>query len=145
MTVGLDGLEVTGPFLVGENTVDTPSTNANCVYSAAALGGVPIPTTVFFNEGAEMIKAIPPGHICAPVPASNLNFPPVPSCVPARSMPTAENCVNKTVRINGVFPCVASTPPLGGDQSLITAYPTPRRALTGPFQCPTIIIGSQLE
>ena len=138
------GDPTTGPFLVSTDTVDSPSTNANCVYSAAALGGTPLPDVTVYSGGAP-ITIIPPGHICAPVSASNLNFPPVPSCIPARSMPSAENCVNKTVRINGVFPCVSSTPPLGGDESLITAFPTPSRPLTGPFQCPTIIIGSQIE
>tara|TARA_B100000902_G_C26668591_1_gene601927 strand:- start:106 stop:540 length:435 start_codon:yes stop_codon:yes gene_type:complete len=143
MTIGLDGLEVTGPFLVSENTVDIESTGGNCIYAAAPIGGVPLPTTVFFNKGAEVIKVIPPGHICAPVVPTKINqFNPIP-CVPARSMPSAINCVNKTVRINGVYPCVASTPPLGGDTTIIVAEPGTPRTLTGPFQCPTIIIGSR--
>ena len=142
MTIGADGLEVTGPFLVSENTVDTPSTGGNCIYAAAPIGGVPIPTNVYFNEGSEVIKIIPPTHIPDPVSASKVNvFNPIP-CLPARTMQAG---TNKTVFINGQLPCVASTPPLGGDTTVITAEPGTPRTLTGPFQCPTIVIALNQE
>ena len=139
MTIGADGLEVTGPFLVSENTVDTPSTGGNCIYAAAPIGGVPLPTTVY-SDG-ELIKIIPPTHIPDPVSASKVNvLNPIP-CLPARTMQAG---TNTTVFINGQLPCVASTPPIGGDTTVITAEPGTARTLTGPFQCPTIVIGSNI-
>ena len=140
MTIGADGLEVTGPFLVSENTVDTPSTGGNCIYAAAPIGGVPIPSPNVLS-GSEVIKMILPTHIPTPVSASKVNvFNPVP-CLPARAMKAG---TNTSVYINGQLPCVASTPPLGGDTTVITAEPGTPRTLTGPFQCPTIIIGSNI-
>ena len=139
MTIGADGLEVTGPFLVSENTVDIPSTGGNCIYAAAPIGGVPLPTTVY--SGGEIIKIIPPTHIPDPVSASKVNvLNPIP-CLPARTMQAG---TNTTVFINGQLPCVASTPPIGGDTTVITAEPGTPRTLTGPFQCPTIVIGSNI-
>ena len=134
-----DGLEVTGPFLVSENTVDIPSTGGNCIYAAAPIGGAPLPTTVY--SGGEMIKIIPPQHIPDAVSASKVNvLNPIP-CLPARTMQAG---TNTTVFINGQLPCVASTPPIGGDTTVITAEPGTPRTLTGPFQCPTIVIGSNI-
>ena len=128
----------TGPFLVSENTVDSPSTEGNCVYAAGPIGGVPIPTTVYSESGGGVIKIIPPQHLPSPVSATKLNVLNPAPCNPVRAMKAG---TNTSVYFNGQLPCIASAPPLGGDTTTIGSG-TPR-TLTGPFQCPTIIIGSR--
>ena len=132
----------TGPFLASVATVDTVSTDgANCIYPAAPLGGAPIPTTV--HSGGVPISIIGPAHVPTPIAPVKVNpLNPVPCNPGTRSMKVGSNT---TVYFNGQLPCVASAPPLGGDETLVAGAATTPRPLTGPFQCPTIIIGSRQQ
>ena len=132
----------TGPFLASAETVDTLSTDgANCIYPAAPLGGVPTPTTV--HSGGNPISIIGPAHVPTPITPVKVNpLNPVPCNPGTRTMKVGGNT---TVFFNGQLPCVASLPPLGGDETLVAGAATTPRPLTGPFQCPTIIIGSNVS
>ena len=133
----------TGPFLASVETVDTVSTDgANCIYPAAPLGGAPIPIPTVLSGGSP-ISIIGPAHVptpIAPIKVNSLN--PVPCNPGTRSMKVGRNT---SVYFNGHLPCVASLPPLGGDETLVAGAATTPRPLTGPFQCPTIIIGSRQQ
>ena len=131
----------TGPFLASVETVDTVSTDgANCIYPAAPLGGAPLLTTV--GSGGSPISIITPAHVPTPIAPVKVNpLNPIPCNPGTRSMKVGSNT---TVYFNGQLPCVASAPPLGGDETLVAGAATTPRPLTGPFQCPTIIIGSNI-
>ena len=122
------------PNLVGPETVDTTSTDGNCTYPASPLGGTPFPTTVVSN--GQPVKIYHQGSVPAPVAAVKINpLIPLP-CQPGQRVirPT----VNKTVFINKQLPAVT------GDEAQLVAGNTPR-PLTGPFQHPTIVIGSKVN
>lgn len=120
-------------FLVGPETIDTPSTDGNCIYPAEALGGTPYASTVYV--GGEILKIYDNLSVPAPVVPQKIN-PSIPiPCQPGNRVirPT----VNTTVFINGRLPAVT------GDEAQLVLGSTPR-PLTGPFQHPTIVIGSNL-
>lgn len=121
------------PFIAGPETIDTVSTDGNCSYPAAPLGGTPYPTKVV-AEGIPL-KIYDNLSIPAPVAGVKIN-PAIPlPCQPGQRVirPT----VNKTVFINGRLPAVT------GDEAQMVVGGTPR-PLTGPFQHPTIVIGSNI-
>jgi len=122
-------------YLASTETVDTASSDGTCVYSAEALGGTPVETTVKVNNETLEIIAGTPFYECNDVTGVKINpLSPLP-CQPGtrRLTPT----VNTTVYINGKLPAVT------GDDAQLVIGGSPR-PLTGPFQHPTIVIGSRL-
>ena len=118
-------------FLVGPETVDTPSTDGNCTYPAAPLGGTPYTTTVY-SDGIPIDIY---DNLSVPAPVAGVKINPVIPlpCQPGQRV--IQPTVNTTVLINGRLPAVT------GDQAALLGTPRP---LTGPFQHPTILIGTQL-
>ena len=120
-------------FLVGPETVDTPSTDGNCLYPAAPLGGTPYATKVVV--GGEPLEIYDNASVPASVTPQKINpLIPLP-CQPGNRVIRPQ--VNQTVFINGRLPAVT------GDEAQLLIGSTPR-PLTGPFQHPTIVIGSNL-
>ncbi len=123
------------PNLVGPETVDTRSTDSLCEYPAAPIGGVAIPTTVVVNKvPLKIVAGAPVPYTCSPTVPAPLptNIIPLPCQSGARII---RPLVNKTVFINGQLPAVT------GDEAQLFVGGTPR-PLTGPFQHPTILIGT---
>ena len=120
------------PNFVGRETVDTASTDANCLYPAAPLGGAPnVSPNVIVN--GEKLEYYTTNSVIDPVTAVKINpLIPLP-CQPGVRVVTPT--VNTTVLINGQLPAVT------GDQAALIGTP---RALTGPFQHVNILIGTQL-
>jgi len=125
------------PNLVGPETVDTVSSDATCVYAAAPIGGTPIPTTVKVGgETLEIVAGAPVPYACDDVVGVKINpLSPLP-CQPGTRI--IRPAINTTVYINGQLPAVT------GDEAQLVIGSTPR-PLTGPFQHPTIVIGSNLQ
>ena len=123
-------------YLASTETVDTASSDGTCVYGPQALGGTPVETTVKVNNETLEIIAGTPFYECDDITDIQKINPlsPLPCQEGTRRLtPT----VNTTVYINGKLPAVT-----GDDaQLLIGGSPRP---LTGPFQHPTIVIGSRL-
>lgn len=122
-------------FLAGPETLDTPSTDGNCLYPAAPVGGAAVPTTIKVGGvPLEIIAGIPVPYQCTPVEGIKVN-PALPlPCQPGQR--TIVPKINKTVFINGQLPAVS------GDEARLLIGSTDR-PLTGPFQYPTIVIGTQ--
>jgi hypothetical protein len=121
------------PNLAGPETVDTVSTDGNCLYPAAPLGGTPYATTVY-SDGIP-IDIYDNLSKPASIAGEKINpLIPLP-CQPGERIirPT----INSTVFFNGRLPAVT------GDEAQLVLGGTPR-PLTGPFQYPRIIIGSNL-
>ena len=121
------------PFIAGPETVDTPSTDGNCTYPAAPLGGTPYPTKVV----AKGIPLVIYDNLSVPAPVAGVKINPL---IPAPCQPgqrVIRPTVNTTVYINGRLPAVT------GDDAQLVIGGSPR-PLTGPFQHPTIVIGSNL-
>lgn len=125
------------PNLVGPETIDTFSTDGTCTYAASAIGGSPIATTVKVEgETLEIVAGAPVPYACDDVVGVKINpLSPLP-CQPGTRI--IRPAVNTTVYINGQLPAVT------GDEAQLVVGGT-ARPLTGPFQYPTIIIGSNLE
>jgi len=123
-------------LLVGPETVDTISTEGNCSYSAAPIGGVPRPTTVVVGgQPLKIVSGAPVPYVCADVVGVKINpLIPLP-CQPGTRV--VKPNVNKTVLINGQLPAVT------GDEAQLLIGGSPR-PLTGPFQHPKILIGTNL-
>ena len=123
-------------YLASTETVDTASSDGTCLYGPQALGGTPIETTVKVNDETLEIIAGTPFYECDDISDIEKINPlsPLP-CQPGtrRLTPT----VNTTVYINGKLPAVT------GDDAQLVIGGSPR-PLTGPFQHPTIVIGSRL-
>jgi len=122
------------PNIVGPETVDTPSTDGNCLYPAAPLGGVPYVAPNVFIEGqpARIYNSL---NLPASIEGVKIN-PAIPlPCQPG--IRRIDPVVNKTVFINGQLFAVT-----GDEADLLTGISTPR-TLTGPFSYPTIQIGTQ--
>jgi len=125
------------PNLASIETVDTPSTDGTCTYAAAPIGGTPVPTTVMVgNQPLKIIAGAPVPYACTDVVGVKINpLSPLP-CQPGTR--TIRPAVNTTVIINGQLPAVT------GDEAQLLIGGSPR-PLTGPFQHPRIVIGSNLE
>ena len=129
------------PNLVSEDTVDVVSTDGNCIYNAAPIGGAPIETSVKVgNQTLEIIA----GTEAQPYECDEITGVKVNPLIPLPCAPGKRNIVpvvNTTVFIDGKLPAVT------GDtaQLVIGGVPigTPR-TLTGPFIHPTIKIGTRL-
>ena len=128
-------------FLASIETIDTSSASpvpSVCLYPAAPIGGAPMPTKVIAGGQPLMIIAPPVGgtqYVCAPTVPIPVDIAFGTTCQPGVRFirPT----VNTSVIINGMLPAVT------GDDAQLLLGGTPR-PLTGPFQHPTIIIGSNL-
>lgn len=120
------------PNLVGPETIDTASTDGNCLYPAKALGGSPFESTVV--SGGVSIKIYDNTSVPDSVEGVKIN-PSIPvPCQPGQRIILPK--VNKTVFFNGRLPAVT------GDEAQLVLGSTPR-PLTGPYQHPTIVIGSR--
>jgi len=122
------------PNIVGPETVDTPSTDGNCLYPAAPLGGTPYVAANVVIEGqpARIYNSL---NLPASIEGVKIN-PAIPlPCQPG--IRRIDPVVNKTVFINGQLFAVT-----GDEADLVTGISTPR-TLTGPFSYPTIQIGTQ--
>ena len=120
------------PNFVGKETIDTVSTDANCVYPASPLGGSPnISPNVLVN--GEPLEYYTSTSVIGTVAGVKINpLIPLP-CQPGIRVVTPT--VNTTVLVNGQLPAVT------GDQAAMLGTPRP---LTGPFQHVKILIGTQL-
>ena len=123
------------PNIVGPETVDTSSTEGNCLYPARPLGGTPFVSPNVRMEG-QQVKIYNSLNLPASVAGIKINpVIPVP-CQPG--IRRIEPVINDSVFINGQLFAVT-----GDEADLITGGTTPR-TLTGPFSYPTIQIGTQL-
>ena len=123
------------PNLASEDTVDTLSSDGNCIYNDAPIGGSPVSTSVVVGNQPLKIVAGTPFYACDDVTGQKINpLSPLP-CQPGtrRITPT----VNTTVFIDGKLPAVT------GDQAQLIIGGSPR-PLTAPFQHANILIGSRI-
>ena len=121
------------PLLAQEFTKDTSTTINNCVYAQIAIGGAPVPTSVIAGSVPLKIIAGDP-YVCTPVPPVNTAPLNIPFCPAGTRTVKAE--VNTTVLIDGKYPVVE------GD--VVKLLESEDRPLTGPYQQPRIIIGSNI-
>ena len=119
--------------LVTQLTRDFKSTIANCIYNEQTLGGTPIPTNIVVN--GQPLLLIADTHVCSPVTPINTSGLGIPPC-PAGTR-TVRAVVNTSVLIDGMYPVVE------GD--VVKLLESEDRPLTGPYQQPRIIIGSNLN
>ena len=119
------------PLLVTPETLDTASTDANCLYPAAALGGSPV-VSPNVSIGRQPVKFYTSSTVPATVTGQKIN-PLIPApCQPGVRVivPT----INTTVFINRQLPAVQ------GDKAQMLGTDRP---LTAPFSDPTVVIGSR--
>ena len=123
-------------FLASPLTIDTTSSDGNCIYNAAPIGGTALPTTIVANKAPlNVVAASPVQFPCAPVAAVKVNpLIPLP-CQPGIRI--LKPTVNTTVIINGRLAAVT------GDEAQLLLGGSPR-PLTGPFIHPNILIGTNL-
>lgn len=121
--------------IVGPDTVDTSSSDGNCLYPAKELGGTPYTSSNVKMEG-EPVKFYNSLNLPSSVEGTKIN-PALPlPCQPGTRR--IEPVVNTSVLINGQLFAVT-----GDEADLVLGATTPR-TLTGPFSYPTIQIGTQL-
>jgi hypothetical protein len=124
------------PNIVGPDTVDTSSTDGNCLYPAKALGGSPFISSNVRMEG-QQVKFYNSTNLPSSVEGLKIN-PAIPiPCQPG--IRRIEPVINNSVLINGQLFAVT-----GDEADLILGATTPR-TLTGPFSYPTIKIGTRLQ
>lgn len=122
------------PNIVGPDTVDTSSTDGNCLYPAKALGGSPFVSPNVKMEG-QQVKFYNSTNLPSSVNGLKIN-PAIPvPCQPG--IRRIEPVINNSVFINGQLFAVT-----GDEADLILGATTPR-TLTGPYSYPTIKIGTQ--
>ena len=121
------------PLLAQEFTKDTSTTINNCVYAQIAIGGAPVATSVIAGSAPLRIIAGDP-YVCTDAPYINTAPLKIPPCPTGTRTVKAE--VNTTVLIDGKYPVVE------GD--VVKLLETEDRPLTGPYQQPRIIIGSNI-
>jgi len=124
------------PNLASPATIDTQSTDGNCLYSEGPIGGTAIPTTVVANKAPlKIVAAAPNPYVCASIAGAKINpLVPAPCQLGVRTLRPA---VNTSVIINGMLPAVT------GDEAQLLLGGSPR-PLTGPFIHPNILIGTNL-
>lgn len=117
--------------LVIPETVDTPSTEGNCLYPAAPLEGSPIesPNIKINNQQVKFYTAATPVADVAGVKVNPLI--PAP-CQPGIRLLVPQN--NTNVFFNGQLPIVL------GDKAEMLGTPRP---LVGPYGPSTVLIGSR--
>jgi len=89
--------------LVGPETLDTPSTEGNCLYEAQALGAGIVTSPNVFVNGQQLRYS----HAAmTPTPVAGIKINPLISapCQPGNRVSINRN--NKDVAVNGVFPLV---------------------------------------
>ena len=121
------------PLLASEFTKDTSTTISNCVYNMEPIGGAPVATSVIAGSVPLKIIAGDP-YVCTDAPYINTAPLKIPPCPAGKRTVKAE--VNTTVLIDGKYPVVE------GD--VVKLLETEDRPLTGPYQQPRIIIGSNI-
>ncbi len=116
--------------LVIPTTVDTSSTDGNCVYPAAALGGSPV-VSPNITIGGQQVQFYTSATVPATVVGQKVN-PLIPApCQPGVRVIVPSN--NTTVFFNGQLPAVA------GDLAQMAGT---NRPLVGPYGPSTVLIGS---
>ncbi len=111
-------------------TIDTTSTDGNCIYAAAGLYGQPIISPNIMINGAQ-VKFYSASTIPATVVGTKVNpLIPLPCQIGIRVI---QATVNTTVFFNGQLPAVA------GDQAALFGTPRP---LVGPYGPATVLIAS---
>jgi len=116
--------------LVIPTTVDTQSTDGNCLYPAAALGGAPV-VSPNITIGGQQAQFYTSATVPATVEGVKVNpLLPLPCQPGVRVMLTINNT---TVFFNNQLPAVV------GDLAQMASTARP---LVGPYGSPTIIIGS---
>jgi len=116
--------------LVIPTTVDTLSTDGNCLYPAAALGGQPIVSPNIKIDG-QQVEFYTASTLPATVEGQKVNpLIPLP-CQPG--VRVIQATVNTTVFFNNQLPAVA------GDQAAMAGTARP---LVGPYGPATVLIGS---
>lgn len=119
------------PFLVVPETVDTVSTDSNCIYEPAPLGGAPL-TSPNVQIGRQPVKYYTSETLPDPVTGVKINpLIPVP-CQPGNRVIIPN--INKTVFINKKLPAVQ------GDKAQLLGTDRP---LTGPFGLGTVVFNSK--
>ena len=106
-------------------TVDSSSTNGNCVYPLISIGGAPEPTSVVVNGQPFLMVANT--YTCTPAPPSTASV--IPPCPPLARTVTA--VTNTTVEIDGKYPVIE------GDSV------NNNRPLTSGYLSDKIVIGTQ--
>ena len=122
------------PFLASQFTIDSSSSTGRCNYPLIAIGGAPVPTSVIAGSVPLKIIAGDP-YVCTPVPPVNTAPLGIPPCPAGTRTVKAE--VNTTVLIDQKYPVVE------GD--VVKLLESEDRPLTGPYQQPRIIIGSNIN
>ena len=116
--------------LVIPETIDTTSTDGNCIYAAAALYGQPI-VSPNITIGGTQVQFYSASTVPATVVGTKVNpLIPAPCQIGNRVI---QATVNTTVFFNGQLPAVA------GDQAALFGTARP---LVGPFGPSTVLIGS---
>ena len=116
--------------LVIPTTVDTLSTDGNCLYPATALGGQPIVSPNIKIDG-QQVEFYTASTLPATVEGQKVNpLIPLP-CQPG--VRVIQATVNTTVFFNNQLPAVA------GDQAAMAGTARP---LVGPYGPATVLIGS---
>lgn len=119
------------PFLVVPETIDTVSTDANCIYEPAPLGGAPIVSPNIKIDKKE-VKFYTQETLPEPVTGVKVN-PLIPTpCQPGNRVIVPS--VNTTVFFNKKLPAVQ------GDKAQLLGTDRP---LTGPFGLGTVQIASK--
>ena len=121
------------PNLVGKTTIDTTSTDGNCIYPGLALGGSPSisPKVRFDGVPVEYYHVGSVIDATAPVKVNPL--------IPAPCQPGTRAVVplvNTSVFIDGKLPAVQ------GDEARLILGGT-LRSLTGPFKYPKIVFNTR--
>ena len=120
------------PLLVIPTTVDTLSTDANCLYPAAPLGGSPV-VSPNVQIGGKAVEFYTSSTVPDSVTGEKINpLIPLP-CQPG--IRVIKPLINKTVFINKQLPAVQ------GDEAAMLGTPRP---LTVPFGNPTVVFNSRL-
>lgn len=116
--------------LVIPTTVDTQSTDGNCLYPPKALGGSPV-VSPNITIGGQQVQFYTSATVPATVEGVKVN-PLIPApCLPGVRVIVPTN--NTTVFFNGQLPAVA------GDLAQMVGT---NRPLVGPYGLATVLIGS---
>ena len=115
------------PFLASSFTIDSSSSTGRCNYPLIAIGGAPVATSIVAGGAPLRIIAGDP-YVCTDAPYINTAPLKIPPCPTGTRTVKAE--VNTSVLIDEKFPVVS------GD------VVNSDRPLTGPYQQPRIVIGS---
>ena len=120
--------------LAGRQTMDTPSTEGNCVYAATPLGGSPYQATTI-RVGSQMLEGYTSLSPLTNAPSTKVNpINPLPCAPGVRKIVPVKNT---TVFFENKLFAV-----MGDEAKLVVGS---NRPLTGPYIHPRIVIGSKFK